>query len=274
MSVVISSGLVLAPDPSGIDGNNPLIGWRNLVTPAAVAGTSQAAGFPASNLANPSTNLRWQAASGTPDQYVTVTVNSVEAVDYVGIARHNFGSGQIPVSIEGRASSGLPEVWVELVAPVLLPNDGPALFRFAPQSLFAVRVRLQPGLAVPTAAVAYVGKLLVLQRRIYVGHTPINYGRTARITNARSENGAFLGRIVLSEQTQTKVDLQNLLPDWYRANMEPFIRASKDVPFFFAWRPQAYPHEVGYAWMTNDPQPANARSNGMMQVSLELGGIT
>jgi hypothetical protein len=107
---------------------------------------------------------------------------------------------------------------------VLLPNDGPALFRFAPQGVANLRVRLQPGAAAPTAAVIYAGKLLVLQRRIYVGHIPINYGRVTKVVNGRSESGAFLGRIVLGEMTQTKVDLQNLLPLWYRANMEPFYR--------------------------------------------------
>jgi hypothetical protein len=44
-------------------------------------------------------------------------------------------------------------------------------------------------------------------------------------------------------------------------------------PFFFAWRPDAYPYEVGYCWLTNDPQPSNALPNGMMSVSLEMAGV-
>jgi hypothetical protein len=277
MSVVIAGSLILADVLSGggiINANNPLIGWRNVASSSPLSATSSAAGFPVSHLANPATHLRWKAAGSPPvtDQFVRIDVASVEPLDYLAIARHNFASAQIPVSIERLVSTG-PEVWAVLVAPVLLPNDGPALFRFAPQGLTSIRIRMQPGLAAPTIAVVYTGRLLVLQRRIYVGHTPINYGRRAKITNARSESGNFLGRIVLSEQTETSVDLQNLTPDWYRAQLEPFIRASKEAPFFFAWRPGDYPYEIGYCWMTNDPQPSNQRANGMMQVGLEMSGI-
>ena len=54
----------------------------------------------------------------------------------------------------------------------------------------------------------------------------------------------------------------------------PFIVASKEVPFFFAWRPASYPRETGFAWMTNNPKPSNQRSNGMMQISLSMGGVS
>jgi hypothetical protein len=95
----------------------------------------------------------------------------------------------------------------------------------------------------------------------------------AKITNARSESGNFLGRIVINEMTETSVSMQNLTPDWYRSQLDPFIRASKETPFFFAWRPGDYPNEVGYAWITDDPQPSNQRSNGMMQIDFQMRGI-
>lgn len=279
MSVVISRNLTLGDVASGggiITANNPVIGYANLLTAGNVAATSAAPGFPASNLANPSTNLRWVDATGSPaaDQYITVAVNSADQLDYLAVARHNFGSAQIPASVEGLIDpEASPAVWIELVGETLLADDQPALFRFAPQALASIRLRLQPGSAAPTAAVIYTGKLLVLQRQIYVGHTPINFGRSSKITNARSENGQFLGRIILSQMTATKVDLQNLTPNWYRSALQPFIDASREAPFFFAWRPASYPGEIGYAWMTNDPQPSNQRGNGMMQISLEMGGI-
>jgi hypothetical protein len=121
--------------------------------------------------------------------------------------------------------------------------------------------------------VVYCGKLLVLQRRIYVGHTPGNYGRTSKVINAKSENGSFLGRIVLNEMTKTSVALENLTPDWYRTYFDPFVTAAREDPFFWAWRPSSYPAECGYAWLTNDPKPNNSLPNGMMQVSFEISGI-
>jgi hypothetical protein len=278
MSIVISPGFVLSDSLSGggiINGDNPIIGWHNRAVPANIAADTEADGFPASNMGNPSTNLRWVGADVSPqlDEHVTIQVNSVDDLDYIAIARHNLGSGQIPVSVEYLDPDASPENWEELIAPVLLADDGPTLFRFPPQALVSIRLRLQPGAELPTIATIYTGKLLVLQRRIYVGHTPMPFGRTTKITNARSESGNFLGRIVLNQMTGTSVSLKNLTPSWYRTFMEPFLRQAQERPFFFAWRPQSYPHEVGYAWLTNDPQPTNQLANGMMSVDLQMNGV-
>jgi hypothetical protein len=278
MSVVISGSLVLGDSQSGggtINANNPIIGYQNLVTASNVSSTSSEAGFPATNLANPSTYLKWVGVVSDPvqDEYITLQLNTNEDVDYVGIAGHNFYTAQIAVSIEIVDESGSPTVWEELTSPVIPPNDGPLLFRFTPQGVVSIRIRMQPGNAAPQAAVVYSGALLVIQRRLYVGHTPITLGRKTKVTNGRSESGKFLGRIVLSEMTATKVDLQNLTPSWYRTYMDPFVLNSQEYPFFFAWRPSAYPNEVGYAWLTSDPNPTNQSPNGMMQVSLEMSGI-
>jgi hypothetical protein len=277
--VVVSSSVVLT-GADGINADNPLIGYQTLVAAGNVTATTQDPDWPASNLANPSTFLKWKADPGSPvvDEYLIVTPDSAEDIDYVGIAGHNFGSGQMPVSVEYLDEDASPPEWVELITETLLPDDGPVLFRFTPQPFTQIRVRIQPSLAtVPVeqafAAVLYVGKLLVVQRRIFVGHTPIPYGRRLNVANHRSISGAFLGRIVLSETTETSVALEALTPAWYREYFEPFLVAAKEIPFFFAWRPGAYPREVGFAWLTGDPQPANQLPNGLMQVSFDMAGI-
>ena len=277
MSVVISGSLTLSDTVSGggvINANNPLIGYQNRVTTSNISATTAATGFPATNMANPSTNLKWvgQTSSPQPDEYITLALNTNELVDYVGIAQHNFGSAEIPVSIEV-LDDGSPETWTEVISETLLPNDQPAIFRFTPQGITSIRIRLQEGTDAPTAAVVYAGKLLVLQRRLYVGHTPINYGRKTQVTNARSESGNFLGRVVINQTASTSVSLQNLTPSWYRTYMEPFLQEAREDPFFFAWRPSDYPREVGFSWLTNDPQPSNQLPNGMMSVDLEISGI-
>jgi hypothetical protein len=278
MAVVISSSLTISPVDSGggqITANNPIIGYETLVTSSNVSATTEATGYPASNLANPSTALLWKGETSSPeaDEYITLALNTNELVDYVGIAKHNFGTAQITVSLEVLDADASPESWTEIVSEFIPSDNQPILMRFTPQAVTSLRIRLQPGSAAPQAGVVYAGPLLVFQRRIYVGHTPMNYGRSTKITNARSESGNFLGRIVLSQMTRTKIDLQNLTPTWVRSELVPFIEASKDTPFFFAWRPSDYPRECGYAWMTNDPQPSNALTNGFMQVSMELSGI-
>ena len=275
--IVISRDLVVSAG-DGVNGDNPVIGYDNLVTTANLTATSANTDYPATNLANPSTYARWQAAdNGSPlsgvDEYLTVTISRTDPVDYVAIARHNFGTGQVPISIEIDDGLGDSPGYHEAIPPVLLRDDSPVLFRFSPTILTGLRVRLQPGNLVPTAAVLYVGKLLVVQRRLYVGHTPLKYGRSSRTLTGRSEAGHFLGRVILQETRESAVALQNLTPSWYRTYLDPFIEDSKENPFFFAWRPQSYPYETGFAWMTNDPKPSNQRSNGMMQIDLQMSGV-
>jgi len=278
MSVVINSTYVISESQSGggtINANNPVVGWHNLVTTSNITTTTAAAGFPATNMANPSTNLRWEGELSSPeeDEYITVVTGSTDPIDYLAVAKHNFGSASIPVSVEYLDLDASPIEWVELIADTLLPNDGPVLFRFPPAVITQIRLRMQPGSEAPTAAVVYVGRLLVLQRRLYVGHSPMPYGRTTKVTNARSESGNFLGRIVLNQMTGTSVALKNITPDWYRTNMEPFLLQAQEEPFFFAWRPSTYPLEVGYGWLTNDPRPTNTTQNGMMSVDLQMSGV-
>lgn len=265
--IVISSAVVLsAPDPVTLDA--PVIGWKNVLTPAGIVADSALSDFPATNLANPATHQEWRAATAV-EQYLTVTTNEVDPIDYVGIARHNFASAEIAVSIEGYIGG----VWVEIVEEVMLPDDGPALFRFSPQSLSQIRIRMQAGLVPPRAAVVYVGKLLIMERRIYVGHTPLPHGRRASVANNRSESGNFLGRIVLGAWRESVVPLSLISPDWYRANLDTFLRSGRDDPFFFAWRPETYPRETGYAWLLDDPMPAPAGPSNLISLDLKLAGI-
>lgn len=269
--IIISSSVVLSPTEE-FGSNNPVIGIDNLVTVDNVTAETEAAGYPITNVANPITSpgARWRA-NDTTEQAVSVVVNTVEEIDYIAVARHNFGSAQIPVTVEGSTDGGMG--WSELVAETLLADDAPAIFRFDPQALTNIRLVLGEGDEAAEIAVLYTGKLLILQRRVYVGHTPITYGRSTTIVNGKSEGGDFLGRIVTSEQRSTSVDLKNITPAWYRQSMDPFIEASKDTPFFFAWRPGDYPNEVGFCWMTNEPQPQNARPNGMMNIQMQMTGI-
>ena len=85
--------------------------------------------------------------------------------------------------------------------------------------------------------------------------------------------GAVGGLQPLAVLARPILALRNLTPSFYRTEMEPFIAVAQEAPFFFGWRPFTFPDEVGYAFMTNDPQPSNQRSNGMMQIDLQMGGI-
>lgn len=277
--IVISEELVLSASSSDEEEhpNSPLIGWHNLITVSNIIASSEEENYPVINLANPITSIisRWKAADDGA-QTIDVEINSLLEIDYVAIARHNLGSTQRPITVFGSDGGGSPD-WHEVVQESLLPSNDPAtIFRFDPQSLTDLRFSIgEPsggsGFDPAEIAVMYVGKLLPLERRIYVDHTPINYGRSDKVVNGETEAGDFLGQIVTSEMLETGVQLQNLTPNWYRSKLDPFIQSKK--PFFFAWRPGDYPDEVGFAWMTNKPQPRNQRPNGMMMIDLQMRGI-
>ncbi|WP_262048662.1 hypothetical protein [Bradyrhizobium sp. Bra78] len=270
MSLVISSALVLAGAADGLSLDHPVIGWHNVVTSATIVATNEDANYPASNLANPATHLEWRA-NNDGVQYLTVTTNEVDPIDYLAVAGHNFFSEAIPTSVEGFIDG----VWTEIVEEVMLPDDGPALYRFDLQSLSQVRLKMQVASDshLPRAAVVYVGKLLVIERRVYVGHTPLPDGIKTSVANGRSETGKFLGRIVLGQWRESTVPLSLISPAWFRTYMRPFLRDGRDLPFFFGWRPQSYPREIGLGYLVDDPAPAPVGPSNLLAFDLKVSGI-
>lgn len=265
--IVISSHLVLqAVTPLDLD--LPVIGWHNVVTTTSIAADSEQPNYPVSNLANPATHLVWKSDDDA-EQYLTIGADGIDPVDYVAVARHNWGSASIAVSIEGFIDGD----WEEICEEVLLPDDAPALFRFHPQPLTQLRIRLKEGDAAPWAAVVYAGKLLVMERKVWVGHTPMPLGIKSSVVNNRSETGNFLGRTVLGEWRESTLPLSLLSPDWFRANMKTFLAAAVSNTFFLAWRPQSYPREVGYCWTMDDPAPAGVGPSNLYAFDLKLSGI-
>jgi len=276
MPVVITKHFVLvaAQAAAGIGPDHPIIGWRNVATALNISASSSDPLYPPGNLANPATHLFWKGTTIGGLHSITVSLpTGTEAMDYVAIARHNLGTTATPVTI-GYYDTATPPVFTELVGPTILPNNEPALFRFTEQALDTITVNLGAGAgAIPQISVVYAGKLLVLPRKLYQGFAPINYGRIAKVTNGRSEAGHFLGRIVLQEFVKDTVPLSLIDPAYFRNNISEFLIDSKARPFFFAWRPQSYPDEIGYAHMTNDPVPVNEAPHGLVAMQMEMTGI-
>lgn len=247
-----------------------MVGWRNVVTAATLEATSQDASFPSSNLANPSTAELWKAAS-TAEQYLTVTPTGMQHIDYVGIARHNFGSAHIPFSVERL----IDDVWQEIASPALAATDAPLIIRFRSDAGAPTRIRLQPGDAPAAAAVLYAGQSLLLPPNIEIGYTPITYGRRIDDEEDVSESGNFLGRPVYGETRQTTPRISYMDGDWYRQHMDKFVAAAMRRPFFWAWDPLHYPLEVGFCWIRKGSvvEPVIHTSSGHMQIDLPMRGI-
>lgn len=263
----------------------PVMCWQNLVDTDNVTGTTAEEGYPVSNLANPSTNLIWRGTADTDspfaDQYLTVTINGDE-FDSLAIARHNFGTLGILVSVEINTDDS-PDDWSEVIEPQILPDDSPTIFRFLPQNagspttaVFGVRLRLQGDIDSPyegpELAVLFVGRSLVFERGVQGTYTPLPFGRVANVISGRAESGDFLGRIVTGSKTESSALFRGLTPAWVRANLDPFLEVAHEQPFFFAWSPDTYPLETGYAWLSNDPQPG-FDIDGYVEISFEMTGV-
>lgn len=273
MAVVVGANSPVddTPNPPG----TPLIGYDDIVTAANVSSTTALAGFPISNVGNSATHLIWRAAVNTGAEVITITGDGVKVLDYIGIAAHNLGSNNIPITIVNSGDSP----GAVLVASTTLPDDKPAIFRFAPGAYSQIQISLDlsfvPDDGIPQIAVIYCGKLLVLERGIKVDvvHVALPYGRKTSIVNGMSESGNFLGRIVLAESRASRAEFFAFTPEFYRASIDPFLVAAQQNPFFWAWAPLDYPLETGFAWLTTDAQPETSPDHRHVALALDMAGI-
>ena len=270
---LIDTGLSAGGVP--LNANNPLIGWRNILTPFNVETDLAEVLFPAANLANPSTHLYW-VSTATVFQSIQVNNDDFETVDYVAIAGHNFGSSGCTVQIQ--TATELDSMgdydWTEASIAVIPADDTPLLFRITSGQYLAIRIALMPNTdEPPRAAVVYMGELLVCERRMFVGHRPLTYNSMANVITGLSETGIFLGRILLGEFLTSQLDFKNITPEFFREDLDLFRVHAKTRPFFFAWRPNSFPREVGYAWAMGNMNVSNALSNGLMGASMPIQGI-
>jgi hypothetical protein len=268
MSLIFSPSFVLAL-PTGYDSTFPVIGWESQVVVTGVHADFEEDNFPATNLANPATNLLWRSTS-TATQYVTFDLNEEEPVDYIGIARHNLGSGGIVISVEVQTYDSAD--WVEFIEGFVVADDAPILIRFLENIAGAMRLKLVPLAAVPEIGVVFIGRMLVMPTGIAFGHTPLVDGRVTRTVAGNSEAGDYLGSIVLSQKLASSVSFRYIEDAWYRQNMRPFAKQGRGTPFFWSGFPDSHPGEAGYAWLTSDPQPDFIEA-GWVNITLEMGGI-
>lgn len=287
------------------------IGYDNIVNINNISADSETAGFPVTNAANPATNLKWKSGSLSA-QYVTVITGGAVDVDYFGVAGHNLGSSRSEISVELKNRetedyypAGI--TWTQMddrpilkripknIAPATPEDDGfiidDIVSTFDAGSVgdpvislddlggivvgyYAIRLKITPVNNTPQVAVIYVGRLMQMQRNIYVGHTPIRYGRDVLEVNGMSESGAFLGRIIRQTSYSSDIKMKNITPSWYREVFEPFVAACIARPFFYAWRLNDYADEIGYCWFYKGaPIPDNTGPQGMMSVSFKVGGV-
>jgi hypothetical protein len=264
----------------------PIIFWNNLVTISNVTtpqGTDDP-DFPITNVANPSLGLKWKqdytdSPVSMPDT-ISIRTENLGPINYIAIAGHNFGTAGAIVALEGTSepSGSSPDVSSpeegEWITGFQMTDDAPLVMMFGEVETDFVRLRLHNtgGTTPLEIAVIYVGKATVMDEGIQAEHTPLPLAKARNSIVGQSENGSFLGRIVMGEWVQSTATFANLESPWVRDELVPFLEFAAEYPFFYAWSPNTYPDEVAFAWMEGDPVPS-FDIDGYASVSFDMKGL-
>jgi hypothetical protein len=117
-----------------------------------------------------------------------------------------------------------------------------------------------------------MGRILTMQRSIYGGHAPITMSRETVLHQSLSRGGQFLGQGIRRVGLVGQASFRYLTPAWVRSDFDPFVRAARQYPFFWSWKPGDYPDEVAYAWCGEDIRPSNQGVREFMQVGWAMSG--
>jgi hypothetical protein len=256
--------LVLEAALSG--GNDPIICYNNISSDATLTASTEDTDFDVENVQNNLTWNFWRPTAQPSD--IEFDLGSSQAVSYCGIAAHNCGTQGNTITL---AYSDNGSSWTD-VDNTTPSDDSVIVFLITERSHRYWRLTFSSG-SVPTVGVVYFGTQLVVERRIYSGHSPLTLSKKTVIRPQKSEGGQWLGRSKIRQGAQTTISISNLGASWFRTNFEPFINDAIDYPFFFAWRPTTYTDEVGYCWTTGDIVPVNNGQAGLMNVSFTVDAI-
>ncbi len=274
MSIYISNSIYLSGTPSNgdINANNPIIGYHSILTPDDISSSYASDEGPNINMWSPDTSTMWIGETLDDDnptnisQYVRLYNPNNETVDYIGIAKHNIGSLGYAYKIQ-YSDDGL--TWTDITSDAIPSSDDSILVYFDSSSHAQYRVLISTyGVTMKKPRIAHIklGRALVLQRRIYVGHMPATLAKNVKKTTHGSESGQYLGQVVHRSYYQTSLSQENNSPAFVRENIVPFINHvnghtvtenTAPATFFFAWRPSDYPDEVIYGWTGDNIQPEN-----------------
>jgi hypothetical protein len=242
------------------------IGMNNITRTGTATASTTATGFSANAPKNGLTYEYWRPtsmpATWAIDAGVSVSVN------YCGIAAHELGSKSATVTVQYSTDNSS---WTTLDSSSPT-DDSPLMFLFAPVSARYWRISIS-GAVAPSIGVVYFGTTLDMQRPCYAGLSPINFSRETVLRTNRSEGGQFLGRSVIRQGSSMSVGFRHLDYSWYKTNFDPFVKDALSYPFFFAWRPDGYPEQVGYVWTLEDIKPSTMGIRDLVEVSFNMVGL-
>lgn len=277
MAIVLSGALALGTAAAEISLKSPRIGYENRLRDTGVVVTTSTADTDAEgeSVLNGLTWDFWQptAVPGV----IAFTFPEAITADYCGIAGHTLT--ETGNDVELQYWDGLsPGSWVSLgsVIPGSETGNKTIMFLFDSVSSAIWRLIVDGGTTttMPVLGAVSIGTSLVLERKIYGGHTPITLAKNTVIRPQISEGGQFLGRSIIREGASTTIALNNLSAPWVRSDFFPFMESARTYPFFFSWRATAaYADEVAYCWTKQDIRVTNNGQANLMDTSFSVDAI-
>ena len=264
MSVILQPGFIGVEYPL----DHPRICWR-AITGAVISGASEA-GYPATNALDVRTALGWR-----PDglaNHIGVDAGSAVAASYCAVAGHTLGSSGAVVRVQRWDGS----TFVNVVGNTTVENDDALLFLFSPIDASRFRLLIDSADSTPRIGHVRFGLATELPRKSpYGSATPISESRRYEYDTLRANNGAFLGRSIISQGLQFQIEVRHLSEEWRRSEWAAFrdYANTSGATFFYADKPISYPEDVAYAW-SNDALsasrgPANRNISGEFTIQCE-----
>ena len=277
MALVISGALALGTPAAVASLKFPRFGYENRCREAICTVSSSTEETDAEDISviNGLTWDFWQPTAVTG--IIAVTFSEAITADYCGIAGHTLTETGNDVELQYWDADASPAAFVSLgsVLPGSETGNKTIMFLFDSVTTTIFRLIVNGGTTptMPVLGAVSIGAVLVSERKIYGGHSPITLSKTSTMRPQVSEGGKFLGRSIIREGASTNITLNNLTAPWVRSDFYPFMESARTYPFFFAWRPiSPYDDEVGYVWTDSDIVPKNSGKANLMDVSFSVQG--
>ncbi len=229
---------------------NPLILFENRYEDATPTATSEASGFPVTNITNwrMDTTYRWKA-TGTGDQSIEVNIGSAKGCDTLAIAGHNLGTVAGRVKLMNGAA---PTPATEKVAAFTPTDDLPIIKTFnqgTARQYWRLLIDNTP------SAAAQIG-IIVIGRRIDFDAGALEdldpYNRSSSVEPFINNKGSPIGVSVRSKtkRFQMSYAIPGMLATSFFTTITPdidtgFLPHAVDSakPFFFNWNIGVDPDE-------------------------------
>jgi len=240
--------------------DHPRIGAMPFI--GAVAASTAAAGFPATNAANANT-AQWWRPSAVPATW-TLTFTSAET-SYCGIAAHNCGTVGATVNLQEWTGAA----WATIATNT--PTDDSPIF-FLIRRKARDRMRVQFTGAIPTVGVIYFGDVLEFpQRADYVGSVSFERAVQDEYSTPVSDGGQWLGRYVTRRSVPASMKIDYLSEAWAEAYLTRLLDDLKSRPAFMADRPGKFPKSVVFAYTNGPVIPERTIPNDRLSISVTFG---